>query len=279
MAEGLLAAVYDRPDPMRDDGLVSAAEPVDPGPPANWAHARLHRDVISALMAVPAYFESELHVVEVDATDLYQFNAPLAGAIEKQTVRALNSLRTLWDPEKRYADYAFVRQPQRFPDVVLRSDSPTADPAVLIGIELKGWFAMAKEGVPTYRMRVNPRACNPWDLLAVYPWVFDSVVSGAPTVLAPFVRGIRWAAEYRNWWWQHKRRATKDPRITFARDVEPYPLKSDQIQDVPASDDGGNFGRLARTGMMRDWLDETARQELAGIQLSEWTAFLGRFTG
>jgi hypothetical protein len=258
---------------------VSEEEPVDPGAPADGKHADLNRGVISALMAVPAYFESELNVVEVDATDLYQFNSPLAGAIEKQTVRALNSLRMLWDPGKHYADYTFVRQPQRFPDVVLRSDSPTADPEVLLGIELKGWFAMAKEGVPTYRMKVNPQACNPWDLLAVYPWIFDSVVSGAPAVLTPFVRGIRWAAEYKNWWWQHNRKTNADRTITFADGIEPYPLKSAQIQDVPASDSGGNFGRLARTGIMNDWLEEVAEQEAAGIPLKEWTSFFVRFRG
>lgn len=270
--------VYHRSDPRRADGLVSEAEPVDPGPPAGWEHADLYRKVIGALMAVPSYFESELNVVEVDATDLYQFNSPLAGAIEKQTVRALNGLRMLWDPDNSYADYSFVRQPQRFPDVVLRSDSPNATPSILIGIELKGWYAMAKEGVPTYRMKVNPQACNPWDLLAVYPWIFGSVVSGAPSVLSPFVRGIRWTAEYKNWWWQHERASTTDRSIAFPDDIGPYPLKSDQIQDEPVSDTGGNFGRLARTRIMDDWLEEVHQHKVAGIRLDEWATFFGSFT-
>ena len=46
--------------------------------------------------------------------------------------------RSVWDPHKTYQTYTFVRQPQTFPDVVLRELDN--DQHVLMGIELKGWY-------------------------------------------------------------------------------------------------------------------------------------------
>lgn len=264
---------------IQSQGKVSPQEPTRRGPPGEWEHAELYRAVEAALMAVPAYFVSSLNVVDVDAVELYQFNTPLGGAIEKQTVRTLNSLRELWDPDSQYPDYSFARQPQRFPDVILRSESADAEPEVLLGVELKGWYALAKEREPTYRLRVNPSACNEWDLLAVYPWVFSNVVSGAPTLLRPFIREVRFAAEYKNWWWQHKRQTSADRSIQFAADAAPYPLKSSPIHDVPMSDSGNNFGRIARTGIMDDFLADTRREDAAGIPLEDWARFFALFTG
>ncbi len=270
-------------DPRRDDGYVSAAEPSRRGPAPDWEHRELYEAVEAALYTVPTYFRSELNVVDVEATDLFQFNSPLAGAIEVQTVRALNGLRELWDPDSDYPDYTFVRQAQRFPDVILKSDSPDADPPILMGIELKGWYALAKEGEPSYRMHVNPEACADADLLAVFPWVFENVVSGAPRLLQPFVREARYAAEMKNWYWQHGR-ATRGSgsndykAIGFASEAAPYPTRTDLVDDVATVDGGNNFGRVSRTGIMKEFLAELKDQPLAGIPLNDWGSFFAQFT-
>lgn len=267
----------------REDGLVSAEQPIRRAPAEDWKHIELYKAIEAALYAVPAYFRSELNVVDVEAIDLFQFNSPLAGAIEIQTVRALNGLRELWDPDSNYPDYTFVRQSQRFPDVVLRSDNPDANPQILMGIELKGWYALAKEGEPSYRMHVNPDACADADLLAVFPWVFENVVSGGPSLLRPFVREARYAAEMKNWYWQHGRKTgSGEPeqyrRVTFAEQAAPYPARTDLVDDVAGVDGGNNFGRVSRTGIMAGFLKELMAEPLAGIPLSEWSKFFVRFT-
>ncbi len=47
----------------------------------------------------------------------------------------------------------------------------------LMGIELKGWYLLSREQAPTYRFTVTREACNPWDLLAVVPWVLSNVLA------------------------------------------------------------------------------------------------------
>lgn len=59
--------------------------------------------------------------------------------------------------------------------------------------------------------------------------------------------------------------------------TEPYPSKSDAIGDRPASD-SGNFGRLARAGVMADYIAELFEDKLTGIPLSAWQRFLALFT-
>jgi hypothetical protein len=279
-----VAPTWSQAAPDRGDGLVSEAAPARSQPAEGWEHFELYKAVEAALYAVPAYFKSELNVVDVEATDLFQFNSPLAGAIETQTVRALNGLRELWDPDSEYPDYTFIRQAQRFPDVVLRTDNPDAEEPILMGIELKGWYALAKEGEPSYRMHVNPDACAPADLLAVFPWVFENVVSGGPRLLRPFVREARFAAEMKNWYWQHGRRKQANEAegyrsIVYAENAPPYPAKADPVDDSAVHDSGNNFGRVSRTGIMDDFLDELMAEPLAGIPLKEWRAFFTQFTG
>ena len=92
------------------------------------------------------------------ATDIFTLNTALAATIEDSMVKTLNDLRTVWDPKDEYETYAFVRQPQTFPDVVLRRVDNGED--VLLGIELKGWYLLAKEEAPTYRFTVTEAACN-----------------------------------------------------------------------------------------------------------------------
>lgn len=246
-------------------------------PDTNWEHYELWNSVRGAIAALPSRFESELVISGVLATDLFAFNSSLGATIEEQVIASLNRLRTVWDPEQRYALYSFERQPQTFPDVVLRTSSPGVEPKVILGIELKGWYVLAKEREPSFRYKVTPAVCAPGDLLVVVPWALDKVVSGSPQVFTPFVIGARHAAEYRNWYWQHSRDTVGDRSITLSAVSQPYPSKSDAIGDRPASD-SGNFGRLARAGVMADYIAELFEDKLTGIPLSAWQRFLALFT-
>ena len=247
-------------------------------PPKSWKHYELFESVKKAIFSLPSRFESSLNIDGVLATDLFAFNSSLAATIEQQVVDALNKLRSVWDPEQKYALYDFERQPQTFPDVVLKASAPGVDPKVIMGIELKGWYVLAKEKEPSFRYKVTPAVCAPADLLVVVPWALSNVISGSPIVFAPFVMSARHAAEYRNWYWQHKRKGSSDKGIELSSVDQNYPTKSEMISDRPASDGGGNFGRLARAGVMEEYITELFEEKLAGIQLSAWQRFLSIFT-
>lgn len=120
------------------------------------------------------------------ATDIFTLNTALGATIEDSMVKTLNDLRAVWDSSDEYETYAFVRQPQKFPDVVLRQIDNGED--VLLGIELKGWYLLAKEEVPTYRFTVTEAACNEHDLLVVVPWVLSNILAGSPVLCRSFRR-------------------------------------------------------------------------------------------
>ncbi len=260
------------------DPAQPAPLPIEPDP--TWAHRSLFEDVREALYALPTLFTSPLQLKGIIATDLFSLSASLGATIESQVVDALNAIRaTTWDRSGEYVSYEFVRQPQTFPDVLLRAAAPEADPPILMGIELKGWYALAKEREPSARFKVTPAVCAPQDLLVVFPWALSEVISGSPRLFRPHVIGARHAAEYRNWWWQHDRESTADRSIAFSAVADPYPRSSDPILDVPASDGGGNFGRHARTGLMKTDVDHLFESEdIAGIPLGAWQRFLSVFT-
>ena len=238
--------------------------------------ASLVRRVERAIYALPSFFESSLNVSGVLATDLFTFNSSLAATIEYQVVLELNRMRSTWDPQDEFTTFRFKRQPQNFPDVVLVS--PLEDQPIL-GIELKSWYAPAKEREPSFRFRVTPNACAPQDLLVVVPWVLSNVLSGSPTILDPYVTQARYAAEYRNWHWEYQRRAKGDPRIDVSPFEGTYPSKSDEISDRPKSDVGGNFGRISRTGLMDAYIERTLEAELLGIPVREWQMFFRSVAG
>ncbi|HLF27999.1 MAG TPA: hypothetical protein VJG32_16820 [Anaerolineae bacterium] len=252
--------------------------PVRTLPDPNWEHLTLYTRVREAIYVLPFYFKTETVIAGVMATDIFTLNATLGATIEEQVVSTLNAMRSIWDPEDRYKLYGFVRQAQTFPDVLLRRLTPSeADEAIILGIELKGWYLLAKEGEPSFRFQVTPAACSPHDLLVVVPWALSSVISGSPRVFTPFVESARYAADYRNYHWQHLRETTSDTRIASPAGVAPYPRKADKIADKPASDSGGNFGRFARTGLMDEYLEAARSQALAGIQAKHWLSFFKAF--
>lgn len=252
------------------------APPSRPEPLAD--HAPLYKRVREALSTVPFYFRTETSIAGINATDIFNLNAALGAAIEDQVVATLNAMRSVWDPEEEYALYGFVRQSQTFPDVLLRRLDRVGDPdAVLMGIELKGWYLLSKEGVPSFRYSVTPAACNPQDLLVVVPWALSNVIGGTPRAFPPYVENARYAAEYRNYHWQHLRSTKSDTGIESPLAVTPYPKKSDLIADRPKVDGGSNFGRFARTGLMDSFVTSALAQSLSGIESRYWLSFFKAF--
>ncbi len=267
-------------------GSTTPMAPRDQGPAPAWPHFALYEGVKDALHRLPESFVSPLNIQGVLATDLFAFNSSLSTTIEEQVVEALNTLRGVWDEHGKYDLYAFERQPQTFPDVVLRAKTPTKQPRILLGLELKGWYALAKEGEPSFRYRVTPAVCAPADLIVIVPWTLSAVISGTPIVHNPFVTHARFAAEYRNWWWQHRKgwkspaagRAAPNTGIDLSTATTQYPTKSDAISDRPRSDGGSNFGRFARTGLMETYIAELFGQRLCGIPIGAWQQFFRIFT-
>jgi hypothetical protein len=238
----------------------------------------LWQRVRGALYALPGRFGTPLSIQGVLIPDLHTLSSALGATIEAQVVDALNGVRPLWDPDGRWTGYEFVRQPQRFPDVVLRATSPGTEPPILMGIELKGWYALAKEKEPSFRYKVTPAVPSPFDLLCVMPWALDNVIAGTPQLFTPHVVGARFAAEYRNWWWLTQRVARGDPGIRFSAVTTPYPTRGDAISDQAAADDGGNFGRYSRSGLMDTYIATLFGETLLrGVPLGQWQGFLSRF--
>lgn len=244
--------------------------------PTEWEHYLLWKRVCKALYAAPDHFSTPTSIEGLLATDIFTLNTPLGATIEESVVATLNFLRPVWDPDSRYQTYSFVRQSQTFPDVILRTVDNGIEP--LMGIELKGWYLLAKEKQPSYRFTVSERACNPWDLLVVVPWVLFNVLAGSPVLLKPFVKPSRYCAQRRNYYWQHERRTKASTDIITPDGVGPYPVKSDQISDKPVSDSGSNFGRLARYGIMDEYIREMLDEPIRGIPVSQWLRFFTKYT-
>lgn len=251
------------------------ALPIEVLPDPTWEHWDLYKGVREAITSLPLHFRTETVIGGIMATDLFTLGAALGATIEEQVVETLNSMRQLWDSEGRYALYHFHRQPQTFPDVLLRKTTDATE--VVMGVELKGWYLLAKEGEPSFRYQVTPQACNLQDLLVVIPWALSNVISGTPKVFTPYIVSARFATEYRNYHWQHLRHAKSKTGIVSPRSVTPYRRKSDAIADRPVYDAGGNFGRFSRTGIMDAYLSEIGEQALCGIEARYWRAFFRAF--
>jgi hypothetical protein len=242
-------------------------------PSEDWEHARLYKQVRETLQEIPTYFRSTISVSGIHATEIYAFSSILGLTIEQEIVSTLSRLRHLWDGDSEYNGYKFVRQPQGFPDVLLLNPQTHH---ILMGIELKSWYLLAKEGEPSFRYKVTPKACNIQDLLVVVPWVLSNVLSGIPIVYAPFVTSARYAAEKRNYWWQYEREARSDTTIYPPEDVVPYGKIRDKTHDHPVNDSGGNFGRIARIGLLDEYVQGFDSQNLLGISVKSWRQFLKR---
>ncbi len=252
------------------------SEPIRILPDPAWEHYALYQRITDAIQSLPLYFRTETIISGVSATDVFTLNATLGATIEEQVVSTLNVMRPFWDPHDAYKTHGFIRQSQTFPDVLFKDFHSGTQPAIM-GIELKGWYLLAKEGEPSFRFQVTPSVCAIQDLIVVVPWTLSNVISGSPQVFAPFVESSRYAAEYRNYHWQYLRGAKSASAIILAQDLAHYPKKSDRIVDKPVSDAGNNFGRFARTGIMDQYLVLARSQLLRGIEAKYWLAFFRAF--
>lgn len=261
------------PNQMNPQAFPDAPE--RPELPVNDPLTELRDGVRAALMALPGEFKFDHSVSGVAATDLFNLNTFLGAGIELEVVRTLNALRPIWDRESNWSTYRFERSSQSFPDVRLVDQSPDSDLPVAIGIELKGWWMLSKEGVPSLRYEVAPAACAPHDLVCVVPWYLSSAVSGRAEVAEPWVESAKFAAEWRDYWWANIRDAQSDPGLTYPKNAAPYPTKADQVSVKPASDGGGNFGRLPRCKPLMDsFIGKTMSVPILGISTEAWVKFL-----
>lgn len=237
----------------------------------------LRENIIEALGAVAVHFDSTISIEGIEATDLFGMNQLLGGAIETQTVAVLNRLREIWDPDDRYACYEFRRYPESFPDVRLvhvNGGTP------LIGIELKGWYLLSKEGEPSFRFQASANAMTVYDLLVCYPWSLTNVISGQPRLHAPYIEQAKYAADRRTYYWK-TRRPPRNPKPGYFDieypDTHPYPEAGTAYTDKAVRDGGGNFGRVARFGIMDEFAEKSLSIPLAGIAARHWIEFLKLF--
>ena len=250
-----------------------------------------------ALAALPAHFTSRTFIEGLEAGDLFSLNSMLGGSIEIQVVQTLNRLRAVWDPDEEWEEYAFVRSAQTFPDVRLITSSPArveAGEEIGLGLELKGWYLLSREGEPSFRYTVGRDACDVHDLLVVVPWHLSNVLAGDPVVYAPYVESARYAADMRNYYWSVERRESDERKAAQAAEqgkqakrlpddyydirspenLHPYPAPKTKMADMAAHDGGSNFGRVARaSGLMDRYVEESLRARVAGIEARHWVAF------
>lgn len=232
----------------------------------------LREGVLRALHAVPMHFVSTINIEGLSATDLFAMNTLLGGTIEEQTVATLNATRAIWDPDGKWADYEFKRYAESFPDVRLERN----DGAIpLIGIELKGWYLLAKEEMPSFRFKASADAMTVWDLIVVFPWSLSNVISGKPVLESPYIEQAKYAADLRTHYWEHR---SENAQPVEHPDTHPYPEPGSSYSDIVHDDSGGNFGRIARVhGLMDDFIKETMQTTLAGIEARWWVQFLKLF--
>ncbi len=256
---------------MEDSSKLNRVEPSK-----QWPHYKLWSGVRDALKALPAHFHSDTFIEGINATDIFTLNSALGATIENQVVETLNLVRGVWDPSGKYGTYVFCRQPQSFPDVVLRNLSDETEQP-LMGIELKGWYLLAKEGEPSMRFQQTEQACAEADLIMIVPWTLNSVISGRPKIYTPYIESARYAAQFRNRHWKEMRGNGPEGEIIIPEGASPYPRKADATNDSPKEDKGGNFGRIARTGLMDEYLSRMRLQPICGIMAKHWLEFFKIF--
>ena len=228
--------------------------------------------VTDALRALPNYFSSRTTIEGIQAKDLFSLNSMLGTTLEVQVVDTLNRMRDVWDPDDDWPLHRCDRQAQQFPDVLLRKQTDTGSD-VALGIELKAGTCSRKKRSPVSATKSRPTRVALGALLAVVPWHLSNVPAGTPQVGMPGIWPARFAAAYRNWWWQYQRTTTTDTAIKHPEGVQPYQRRGHTV-DKPVADSGGNFGRLARVGIMGGWVNSTLNQPLAGVLARDWVTFL-----
>lgn len=242
-------------------------------PNEDWEHFAVWREVYDLLEAIPNYFNSEIIIKGLNVTDIYSVGNLFSAVIESQIVEMLNELRNIWDSENDYSNYSFVRQAQTFPDVLFVN---VKNNDVLFGIELKAWYAFSKESEPSFRFTIDPDACAIPDLLVVIPWLLSEVVSGKPKLLFPYIESSKYAAEFRNYYWMKSRESsTRSTNIIRPSEEirRPYPQSKVEASNKAENDNGSNFGRIARAGLLDEYLMKIKGVDYLGIKVSHWMKF------
>jgi len=243
-------------------------------PDPNWRHYELWNNVKDVLLTLPTYYESETYIAGLEATDNHTLSEAFGTTIEKEVVNTLNRVRSVWDPEDKYEAYSFKRQPQTFPDVIFSKSAEE----IIMGIEMKSWYLLAKEKEPNFRFKATKKACTEQDLIVVVPWALEDVISGNPLIYEPYIELSRYVCDWRNYYWQELRDTDLDTTIDSPDDVQPYPDKSEEIIDRPKKDSGGNYGRIARTGIMDNYVERIQSEPISGIEVKYWQRFIKMFT-
>ena len=215
------------------------------------------------------------------ATDLFSLNTLLGSMIESKVVSFLNSHRHLWD-DGIWKDYHFIRSNESFPDVRLVKITDAKN--IVLGIELKSWFILSKEGEPSFRYRTASEACDKGDLLCIVPWYLSDAVCGNPVLSSPWIFSAKAAAEASKRHWVYLRQtdtplSLKQRGLEVPPGIKPYMENArDKTNYKPRLDGGNNFGRLARTGIMDEFVNETLMTDILGIPANNWRLFLKAHT-
>jgi len=214
------------------------------------------------------FYDEEMGHMNVDS--LYTLSGPFSTMIERACVRGVNEQRHQWDDGK-YANYRFVRQTGSFPDVLLQNrDYPYN---VIFGIELKGWYIFAKEGVPCFRYKISPSCCHPADFVAVVPWYLENIENGKFVTLPPYTEMAKYAAQYRNYHWMTRSTDSSTEIVSPTKAIW-HPKHNERVSDKPVYDGGNNFGRFARSGVMDEWLKTFDETKIKDKTVAEWRKIL-----
>ena len=102
------------------------------------------------------------------------------------------------------------------------------------------------------------------------PWLLSDVISGKPRLLRPYIESVKYAAEYRNYYWQKSRiERNKISAIRTPPDsnCHPYPSSKQEAVDQAQDDKGRNFGRIARAGILDEYVTYIKAQDYLGIKI------------
>lgn len=129
--------------------------------------------------------------------------------------------------------------------------------------------------MPSFRFRASADAMTVWDLIAVFPWSLSNVFSGKPILGSPYIEQAKYAADLRTYYWEN--RSANAKKVEHPK-TKPYPDPRVTYLDSVSDDKGNNFGRIARIkGLMDEWVDESMKTPLAGIEARWWVSFLKLF--
>jgi hypothetical protein len=135
----------------------------------------------------------------------------------------------------------------------------------------------SKESEPSFRFTITPEACGKPDLLVVIPWFLSEVISGVPNLMSPYIELGKYASQYRNYYWIRSRETSTSRStqiiIPPQEHRHPYPQSKVEASDKAENDKGNNFGRIARAGLLDNYLLKIKAIDYLGIRVAHWMKF------